>query len=229
MSPAILDHRLVFPAPRHATEDGLVAIGGDLTMARLQLAYRSGIFPWTVNPITWWSPDPRGIFELETFQVPRRLAQIIRQQPYQVTRNRAFRQVMEGCAAPARGRGKTWISPEFINAYTALHEAGQAHSVECWQDQTLVGGIYGVHAGGLFAGESMFHRADNASKIALAHLIEHLRARGFTLFDLQMVTPATETLGAVEIPRAEYLRRLASAIALKCDFGGPNQTPQPPG
>jgi len=225
MPPAILDSRLVFPDPRRANEDGLVAFGGDLSIKRLLLAYRSGIFPWTVNPITWWSPNPRGIFELETFHVPRRLAQIIRQQPYEVTRGRAFCQVMESCAAPARGRGKTWISPEFIAAYSALHEAGHAHSVECWQDKTLVGGIYGVSVGGLFAGESMFHHADNASKIALVHLIEHLRERGFALFDIQMVTPATKALGAVEIPRVEYLRRLARAVALQCKFGGDTQTP----
>lgn len=222
MHPAILDSRLVFPDPRKANEDGLVALGGDLSIERLLLAYRSGIFPWTVNPISWWSPNPRGIFELATFHVPRRLAQIIRQQPYAVTRDRAFRQVMEGCAAPARGRGKTWISPQFINAYTALHQAGHAHSVECWQDEKLVGGIYGVQVGGLFAGESMFHRADNASKIALVHLIEHLRACGFALFDIQMVTPATNALGAAGIPRVEYLRRLAKAVVLKCNFGAPN-------
>ena len=258
MPPAILDHRLAFPDPRRANKDGLVALGGDLSVERLLLAYRSGVFPWTVNPITWWSPNPRGIFELEKFHVPRRLAQTLRKCVHQptpspskegsteprpvpllggvrggfignsksvkdsfvVTRNRAFRQVMEGCAAPARGRGQTWISPEFIAAYAALHEAGHAHSVECWQGETLVGGIYGVGVGGLFAGESMFHRADNASKIALVHLIEHLRERGFVLFDIQMVTPATEALGAVKIPRAEYLKRLAEAVELKCEFGG---------
>lgn len=209
-----------FPNPENASADGLVAVGGDLSIERLLLAYRSGIFPWTAKPITWWSPDPRGIFELENFQAPRRLAQIIRKQPYGVTRNRAFRDVMEGCAAPGPGRGHTWISPEFIKAYTALHRAGHAHSVECWRGEELVGGIYGVSVGGLFAGESMFHRADNASKIALVHLVEHLREQGFALFDIQMVTPATAALGAVEIPRSEYLRRLGIAVALKCAFGG---------
>ena len=220
MPPALLDSRITFPDPRNANDDGLVALGGDFSIERLLLAYRSGIFPWTVNPISWWSPNPRGIFELETFHVSRRLAQIIRQQPYEVTRDRAFREVMEGCAAPGVRRGKTWISPEFIRAYTALHQAGHAHSVECWQDGALVGGIYGVGVGGLFAGESMFHRADNASKIALVHLVEHLKARGFGLFDIQMVTPATEALGAVEIPRAAYLRRLGKAVTLTCEFGG---------
>ena len=216
--PALLGRRLAFPDPSRANADGLVAVGGNLSVERLLLAYRSGIFPWTVNPISWWSPPTRGIFELKTFSPHRRLAQIIRQQPYEVTLDRAFRQVMEGCAAPGRGRGETWISPDFINAYTALHHAGHAHSVECWRGAELVGGIYGVSVGGLFAGESMFHRADNASKIALVHLIEHLRARDYALFDIQMVTPATRALGAFEIPRAEYLHRLAGARELKCSF-----------
>ena len=231
MPPALLDHRIAFPDPRCADAEGLVAFGGDLSVERLLLAYRSGIFPWTVNPTTWWSPNPRGIFELDRFHIPRRLVQLMRQcvlQPtagtapqkhsFTITRDRAFREVMQGCAAPGRGRRSTWIAPEFIAAYTELHEAGHAHSVECWQRDELVGGIYGVSVGGLFAGESMFRRADNASKIALVHLIGHLRERGFALFDIQMVTPATSALGAVEIPRAEYLRRLNAAVELKCEF-----------
>ena len=218
MHPVLLDNRLAFPDPARADEEGLVAFGGDLSVNRLLLAYRSGVFPWTVHPITWWSPNPRAIFELDSFQAPRRLAQIIRKQPYEVTFNRAFSKVMRGCAKPGPGRGKTWITPEFITAYAALHEAGHAHSVECWQGGTLVGGIYGVQAGGLFAGESMFHRADNASKIALVALIERLRQRGFVLFDIQMLTPVTHALGAIEIPRAEYLQRLARAVELNCKF-----------
>lgn len=218
MLPFLLDQRLAFPNPEHADEEGLVALGGDLSVKRLLLAYRSGIFPWTVNPITWWSPDPRAIFELDSFQPPRRLAQLIRKQPFAVTFDRAFAAVMHGCAEPARGRGTTWITPEFIESYTRLHEAGHAHSVECWQGETLVGGVYGVSVGGLFAGESMFHRADNASKIALVHLIDRLRQSGFALFDIQMLTPASSALGASEIPRVEYLRRLAEAVVLKCRF-----------
>ncbi len=216
--PAILDQRLRFPDPRTANGEGLVAIGGDLTAPRLRLAYRSGIFPWTMNPITWWSPDPRGIFELERFHVPRSLAKFLRQQPFEITRDRAFRQVMQACAAPAAGRGETWVTPEFIEAYSTLHEQGDAHSVECWCGGGLVGGIYGVSVGGLFAGESMFHRAPNASKVALHHLVEHLRARGFTLFDIQMLTPATQQLGAVEIPREDYLKRLNLALLRNCTF-----------
>ena len=216
--PAILDERLHFPDPRPADGEGLVAIGGDLSVPRLRLAYRSGIFPWTVNPITWWSPDPRAIFELDNFHVARSLAKILRRQPFEITCDRAFRQVMQACAAPAPGRGGIWITPEFIEAYTRLHEQGDAHSVECWRGDELVGGIYGVSQGGLFAGESMFHRVTNASKVALYHLVEHLRARGFVLFDIQMITPATRQLGAVEIPRAEYLKRLQAAVPMKCAF-----------
>ena len=215
---ALLAERLWFPDPRFAEADGLVAIGGDLSVPRLLLAYRSGIFPWTVNLITWWSPDPRAIFELDEFHVPQSLAKFLRKEVFRVTINRAFRKVMEGCAAPAPGRRSTWITPEFIEAYTRLHKLGHAHSVECWQRNQLVGGIYGVAIGGFFAGESMFHRADNASKVALHHLVQHLRGRGFALFDIQMITPATRLLGAVEIPRNEYLRRLAKTISLDCSF-----------
>lgn len=216
--PAMLDQPLRFPDPRTADDEGLVAVGGDLSAPRLRRAYRSGIFPWTVAPLTWWSPDPRGIFELEQFHVSHSLAKFLRKQPFEVTRDRAFRQVMQACAAPAAGRGQTWVTPEFIAAYTRLHEQGDAHSVECWRGGELVGGIYGVSLGGFFAGESMFHRATNASKVALWHLVEHLQARGFALFDIQMITPATRQLGAVEIPREEYLKRLAVAVQLDCVF-----------
>ena len=216
--PAILDQRLHFPDPRLADGEGLVAIGGDLSAPRLRLAYRRGIYPWTVNPITWWSPDPRAIFDLERFHIPGSLAKFMRKQPFEISRDRAFRQVMEACAALSPRRGKPWITPEFIEAYTRMHEQGDAHSVECWRGGELVGGIYGVSLGGLFAGESMFHRATNASKVALCHLVEHLRARGFALFDIQMVTPATRQLGAVEILRKEYFKRLKTAVRIDCAF-----------
>jgi leucyl/phenylalanyl-tRNA--protein transferase len=216
--PEMLDQRLNFPDPRSADGEGLVAIGGDFSPERLRLAYRSGLFPWTANPVSWWSPDPRAIFEFAQFHVPHSLAKFMRKQPFEITRDRAFRQVMEGCAAPGRGRGRTWISSEFIAAYTYLHELGDAHSVECWSDGELVGGIYGVSFGGFFAGESMFHRAANASKVALCHLVAHLHARGYALFDIQMVTPTTRQLGAVRISREEYLKRLRVALAMDCNF-----------
>jgi leucyl/phenylalanyl-tRNA--protein transferase len=218
----MLDARLWFPDARaavpHGYAKGMVAVGGDLSLPRLLLAYRSGLFPWTADPLTWWSPDPRVIFELDRFHVPRSLDRVLRRGVFQVTRDRAFRGVMAGCAAPAPGRWSTWISPAFIDAYTRLHEAGHAHSVECWQNDELVGGVYGVAVGGLFAGESMFHRVSDASKVALRHLVQHLRDRGFVLFDIQMITPVTARLGAVSIPREVYLRRLAAAITLTCSF-----------
>ncbi len=219
--PPILDAELWFPDPRQALGGeyaGLLAIGGDLSVGRLLLAYRSGIFPWSEEPITWWSPDPRAIFELDRFRPPRRLERLLRKEPFAITRDQAFRQVMAACAAPAPGRRTTWITREFVEAYTQLHEKGHAHSVECWQAGELAGGIYGVSVGGLFAGESMFHRASNASKVALCHLIEHLRARGFALFDVQMLTPVTRQLGAVEISRAQYLNRLQAATRMKCSW-----------
>ncbi len=220
--PPELGAELAFPDPRRAPRRGrfagLVAVGGDLSVPRLLLAYRSGIFPWSDDPLTWWSPDPRAIFELDRFHVPRSLARTLRSGRFRTTVNRAFRAVIEGCAAPAPGRMETWISPAFIEAYTALHRAGHAHSVECWQGAELVGGIYGVTVGGLFAGESMFHRARDASKVALVALVERLRERGFVLFDIQMRTPVTRLLGAVEISREEYLRRLAGAVERDCRF-----------
>ena len=216
--PILLKQNTAFPDPALADAEGLVAIGGDLGTGRLLAAYQKGIFPWTVDPITWWSPDPRAIFELDGFHVPQSLARVIRKGGFEVTMDQSFRAVMEGCAAPAPGRGGNWITEEFIEAYTRLHRLGHAHSVECQLKGELVGGIYGVAIGGLFAGESMFHRVNDASKVALHHLVQHLRRRGFALFDIQMVTPATKPLGAIEIPRREYLQRLSAAVKMKCSF-----------
>lgn len=218
MAITVLDRRLRFPDARLANAEGLLAIGGDLSAPRLLLAYRSGIFPWSAEPLSWWSPDPRAIFEFGTFKVSHSLYKTLRKSPFRVTWDQAFRAVVEGCAAPARGRQITWISPLFIEAYDRLHQQGHAHSVECWQGSQLVGGIYGVAIGGFFAGESMFHRASNASKVALFHLFEHLQAQGFSLFDIQMLTPITTQLGGKLIPREEYLRRLALALEKQCKF-----------
>lgn len=208
-----------FPAPETADEAGLVVAGGDLSPDRIMAAYRRGIFPWTASPATWWSPDPRGIIELERFHVSHSLARLISRGTFTVTRNRAFAEVIRQCAAPRPKRRGVWITPEFIEAYTELHRLGHAHSVECWHEGKLAGGIYGVAAAGLFAGESMFHRVSNASKVALWHLVKHLRERGFALFDIQMVTPATRPFGAVEVPRREYLKRLEAALKQDCSFG----------
>lgn len=193
-----------------------MAVGGDLSPERLVLAYASGIFPWSVRPVTWWSPDPRGVFELGGLHLSRSLRRTLRRQPYRVTRNLAFRAVVTACAT--QPRPGAWITPEFVEAYERLHRLGVAHSVECWLGDDLVGGIYGVALGGLFAGESMFHRADDASKVAVVNLHDHLMARGFTLFDIQMVTETTSALGAMEMRRSEYLRRLAVAIRQPARF-----------
>lgn len=216
--PVRLTEELRFPDPNQASREGLVAVGGDLSVPRLVLAYRSGIFPWTAQPITWWSPDPRAIFDLNRFHIPHRLAKLMRHHPFVLTVDQAFVRVVEACAAPTPDREETWVTPEIIRAYTRLHEAGHAHSVECWRGADLVGGIYGVAVGGCFAGESMFHRTDNASKVALCHLVEHLHLRGFTLFDIQMITPATRPFHPLEIPRVDYLERLVLALQLTPEF-----------
>jgi len=207
-----------FPPAADADPEGLVAVGGDLSVERLLLAYRSGIFPWTVCPITWWSPDPRAIFELDQFHASRSLERVIKRGAFEVTFDQAFGQVIRACAEPGAGRGETWISPEFIAAYTLMHQEGHAHSVECWQDGCLAGGVYGVAVGGLFAGESMFHRVNDASKVALYHLFQRLNARRFRLFDIQMLTPVTTQLGARNIRRSEYLERLRLALEQPCQW-----------
>jgi leucyl/phenylalanyl-tRNA---protein transferase len=213
---AQLDERLRFPDPRQAVRggrfDGLVAWGGDLNLERLLLAYRSGIFPWTEKPITWWSPDPRAILELDKLHVSRSLGRTLRRGKFVTTLDRAFDAVMEGCASARSSGDQTWITPAFRSAYGALHRKGHAHSVECWHEGELVGGVYGVSVGGLFAAESMFHRMDDASKVALHALVERLRSGGFSLLDIQVATAATVRLGATVIPRETYLERLAKAV-----------------
>jgi len=214
----VLNMALKFPDARQADEQGLVAVGGDLSVERLLLAYRSGLFPWTVSPISWWSPDPRAILEFDKLHVGESLRKVLRKNIFRVTIDQAFGQVIAQCAKRAPGRSETWITKEFIEAYTRLHERGHAHSLECWQEGDLVGGIYGVAIGGFFAGESMFHRVSNASKVALCHLVEHLRKREFKLLDIQMLTPVTRQMGGLTISREEYLLRLKEAVGEKCDF-----------
>ncbi len=214
-----LTTRFRFPHPNTADEEGFLAIGGDLKPGTLLLAYRNGIFPWTTHPITWWSPDPRTIIEIDGLHVSKSLKRFIARDGLSVSFDRAFRQVMEGCAASRPGREETWISPAFISAYSRLHSLGYAHSVECWRGENLVGGLYGVSIGCFFAGESMFSAEPNASKVAMAGIFERLRARGYLLFDCQMMTPHLSSMGAVEIPRSEYLRRLAEAVEGRCSFG----------
>ncbi|MCW5557157.1 MAG: leucyl/phenylalanyl-tRNA--protein transferase [Verrucomicrobiae bacterium] len=208
-----LNERLWFPDPSTARGDGLVAVGGDLSPERLLLGYRTGVFPWTAGPVTWWSPDPRAIFPLDGIHIPRSLERSLRRSGFTVTFDQEFAAVIRGCATSPRRGQATWITPVFIDAYERLHRSGHAHSIEVWKDGALAGGLYGVALGGFFAGESMFHRVSDASKVAVVRIAQHLRARGFRLFDTQMVTPVTRQLGAVEIPRSDYLRRLADALA----------------
>lgn len=218
---AILTRELRFPPAWTADRNGLVAIGGDLSIERLLLAYRSGIFPWPVSedyPMTWFSPTPRAVLELGDLHVSRSLAKLIRQQKHEVTINRDFPAVIRGCAEPAEGRMSTWITPDLERAYIALHEAGQAHSVEVWREGRLVGGLYGVSIGGAFAGESMFSRESSASKIALVHLVERLKARGYLLLDTQTATEHLRGMGVIEVPRKLYLQRLESALRVRCTF-----------
>ncbi len=212
-----------FPPAELAEPEGVVMFGGELTSQWLLDAYAHGIFPWPIfdgtDIVVWWSPDPRAIFEYDRFRVSRRLARTCRSAPFEVTCDRDFRGVISGCASDNGRVGNTWLTPTMIDAYTQLHETGHAHSVEVWRDSELVGGTYGVTVGGLYAGESMFYRVRDASKVALVHLIAHLQARGYTLFDIQQLTSHTESLGAIEIPRDQYLRRVAEATSREVSFG----------
>jgi leucyl/phenylalanyl-tRNA--protein transferase len=167
-------------------------------------------------PVCWWSPDPRAIFELDGFHASRRLWRTYRSGRFHLTINQSFGGVIRGCAA--REDEGTWITPDMIAAYETLHRLGYAHCVEAWQDGELAGGVYGVAIGGFFAGESMFYRRRDASKIALLHLVLRLRERGFLLFDTQFVTEHTARLGAIEIPRSHYMRRLALALQRDARF-----------
>jgi leucyl/phenylalanyl-tRNA--protein transferase len=204
--------------PERADDSGLVAVGGKLHPQRLLTAYRRGIFPWYSEdePVCWWSPDPRAIIELDGLHVSRRLRRTKRSGRFTCTINQAFGDVIRGCAdRPDEG---TWITADMILAYEELHRLGHAHSVEAWSEGELAGGLYGVAVGGLFAGESMFSRRTDGSKVALVFLVDHLRRRGFTLFDIQLLTEHTARLGAIEIPRKQYLSRLRRAIASPVEF-----------
>ena len=189
-----------------------------LSPVLLVAAYEAGYFPMAMDDgeIQWYSPDPRGVLPLDGFHAPRRLLRVIRSGRFEVSIDRAFRQVMEACAAD-RDEG-TWINGEILESYCVLHEHGLAHSVEAWAGGDLAGGLYGVALNGAFFGESMFHRVSDASKVALWVLVMRLRERGFSLLDVQWLTPFLERCGAVEIPRGEYLAALARALASDTHF-----------
>lgn len=214
-APYLLDdvHKTIFPDIELAlTEpDGLLAVGGDLSVERLTSAYQQGIFPWYSEgqPILWWSPDPRMVLEPKDIKVSRSLAKTIRKQNVQITFDQNFRDVITACSEARLEKGKqqdeTWILDEMIEAYVKLHEAGYAHSVECWQDDKLIGGLYGIAIGKVFFGESMFSRISDASKIAFVTLAQQLKQWGFKLIDCQVYTSHLESLGATMIPRKQFL------------------------
>lgn len=205
--------RYAMPRPEEAPPHGCLAAGGDLEPGTVLAAYRGGIFPWP-DPdgrLLWWSPDPRAILPLDGFHASRSLQRLQRRGTYRVTRDEACAAVIAGCGERTEG---TWITPAISRAYERLHGLGWVHSVEVWSGKDLVGGVYGVAIGGLFAAESKFHRAPNASKIALAGLVDWLTERRFQLLDVQLATDHLRTLGVVEISRTEYLRRVAKAIGV---------------
>ncbi len=197
-----------------AEPNGLLAAGGELSSARLIDAYRHGIFPWfsAAQPILWWSPDPRMVLFPPELKVARSLGKALRNRTYEVRADTHFREVIAACAEPRDEQPGTWISADMMAAYATLHERGIAHSIETWIDGELAGGLYGVALGRMFYGESMFTRATDASKIALVHLVRQLARWNFGMIDCQMYTPHLSSLGAREIPRAEFMRNLQELV-----------------
>jgi leucyl/phenylalanyl-tRNA--protein transferase len=220
--------KIVFPPVETASEDGLVAVGGDLEVDTLLEAYRRGIFPWPIStyplnadiPHTWFSPDPRGVLDFADLHVPRSFLKFLRKTPFHVTFNRAFADVIVQCArTPRKDQPGTWITPDIMRSYINLFERGHAYSVDVWRDRQLVAGMYGVVIGGFVSGESMFTHEDNASKQGLYTLVHHLQERGITWLDTQMVTEVVRQFGGGYIPRRRFLRRLEV-----CDWSRPRET-----
>lgn len=209
-----------FPAPELFDAEGLLAVGGDLSSARLLLAYRSGIFPWYSEGYVpmWWSPDPRALLDPDRLHVSRSMRKTLRRGDFELSWNRCMPRVMTECGRQ-RANG-TWVIPEMLDAYTRLHQEGHVHSLEVWRDGELVGGTYGVQVGALFAAESMFHRATDMSKVALVALVRSLFAAGIEVLDVQFVTSHLATMGAFTIPRRDYLARIAKAAARSVDLAG---------
>lgn len=207
-----------FPPVQRALRDpaGLLAAGGDLSPARLIMAYSQGIFPWYSpgEPILWWSPDPRMVLFPQELVVQRSLAKVLRKRRYEIRVNTAFAEVIAGCARPRAGQDGTWISAEMIAAYTRLHQMGVAHSIETWIDGRLAGGSYGIALGRAFYGESMFTLVPEASKIAFVHLVRQLQRWDFGVIDCQMNTPHLARFGAREIPRTDFIAQLDNLVNL---------------
>lgn len=221
--------RVEFPSTQTALSDpnGLLAVGGDLTPEWLLAAYRKGIFPWFSDdqPILWWSPSPRCVVRPQALKFSRSLRKVIRQRRFTITFDQAFADVMRGCAGPRRDDSGTWITDDMYWAYLEMHARGHAHSVEAWLDGQLVGGLYGLSIGRVFFGESMFHRATDASKVAFAYLVRQLATWGCELIDCQVSNPHLMSLGAEEMPREEFERHLALGVA---DTPFPTQWPNVP-
>ena len=213
-----LSEKIQFPPPHLADKSGLLAIGGDLSLNRMLAAYSKGIFPWYMEgePILWWSPDPRLVLDPRDLRVSKSLLKIIKKKIFQVTLDLAFEQVILGCARlGTKNRDKTWLVKDMREAYIDLHKAGYAHSVEAWQNNELVGGLYGVALGGCFFGESMFTRISNASKVAFVYLVEVLQSLNFDIIDCQVTTGHLKRFGAREIPRSVFLKALEAALTKK--------------
>jgi leucyl/phenylalanyl-tRNA--protein transferase len=210
----LLDDDLWFPDVSESDPDGLLAIGGDLSAERLILAYRSGIFPWfnEGDPVVWWSPDPRMVLFPEEVIVSKSMRNVLRKEMFTITYNTAFREVISECSRiPRQGQNGTWITDDMIAAYVKLHEMGFARSVEVWMEGKLVGGLYGIDLGHIFCGESMFSKATNASKAAFIYLCRKLNAEGYRLLDCQIYNDHLASLGAREIPRADFMSLLQTA------------------
>ncbi len=209
----LLSNELFFPPLHRADEDGLLAIGGDLSTERLLLAYRSGIFPWynEDEPICWWSPDPRFVLYPPELRVSSSMKTVLQNGKYRFTINRAFEQVIQNCKTISRhDQDGTWISPAMQQAYTTLHQLGFAHSAETWQDGELIGGLYGIRLGNIFFGESMFSLKPNASKFAFINYVRQLQKENVQLIDCQLHTPHLESLGARMIPRELFMNLLVT-------------------
>lgn len=210
-----LGKELWFPPVEQASEEGLLAIGGDLSVERLLLAYNSGIFPWFNDDalVLWWAPDPRMILFPDKIKVSKSMRKILKSDHFQVTKNTSFEKVMDACAQIKRkGQAGTWITPNMKQAYLEMHNQGHAHSYEVWKDNQLVGGLYGVDLGHIFCGESMFSAVSNASKVALITLAEELRAKRYTMIDCQVPTDHLKSMGAQIVPRNEFMAFLKKKV-----------------
>jgi len=212
----------LFPSPALALSEpnGLLAVGGDLSPERILAAYKHGIFPWfnPGDPILWWSPSPRTVIFPHQFHISRSLRKLINRETYQISFDHCFQDVMRACAAPREYADGTWISEDIISGYSALHARGFAHSVEVWQQGELVGGLYGVALGRIFFGESMFSRADNASKVGIAYLVQQLLCWDFQLIDCQVANDHLFSLGAIEIPRDEFQQLLINFVQVPPNY-----------